>query len=412
MMKTKKYFVPAILALLLAAFLVIAPVAAADSVSNAADWQKYVVDKASEHQDIDVVLTNDIVLGITAGSESSYLTNVKIDGNGHTITLNLADNQVDNVGLLGYVKDGKVSITNLTLKGKIVMQEKAGKNRAAALIGYANGGTYTLDKVNLAGMDVSYGGTVGGLIGYADNGATISMTDCSITLSTIATTSGYFVGGFTGWLKEGTTVSFKNCSMTSSYISGSKVPAGGFIGCLAGSALISDCTITKSEIYSAFGQNGGLVGYLEGKLVVENTKITESTVISTGVPAKNQGASTRAVVTDKNVGVGGFIGEISTETDKDGIAKASLSVTGSEISNSYIYSNRGDMLHEVVGNPETTVPGVTLTDNVVMEISKETNPLLYEGKAEPTSVSTPLPLLGILAGLGVAGLIARKRKSE
>jgi len=414
MMKTKKYLIPAVCCLLLAAFLVIAPVAATDSVSSHADWQKYVVEKAANHEDVDVVLTSDIALNDTAGTESGYLKNVKINGNGHTITLNLTEGIVDNVALLGYIKDGHVEVSDLKLSGTISMKENEGKNRAAALIGYANGGEYILNKVELNGMNISYGGTVGGLIGYAGNEAIVSMNGCNIKNSKIATTNGYFAGGFLGWGADGTTCSFKDCTMETSYVSGSKVPSGGIAGCLAGTNDISGCSISgKSEIYSAYGQTGGLVGYLAGILSVHDTKIADSTIIATGVPAQKQGASTRAVVTNKNIGVGGFIGEMATP-DKDGIPQSSLTATSSSITSCQILSNRGDQLGEVVGNgyPGTTVPGVTLTGNTVKEINQNDNPAYYVGHATPKAVSTPLPLLGILAGLAIAGLIARKRKTE
>jgi len=407
-MKIKKYFLPAVLALALAAFLLVAPVAATDSISSSTDWQTYVLDKAANHEDIDVVLTNDITLNAVAGTESGFLKNVKINGDGHTITLNLTEGSIDNVALLGYVKEGTVEISNLTVSGKITMKDKAGKNRAAALIGYANRADCIFNNVKLENLNLSYGGTVGGFVGYAGNGTTIEAKDCSINKSTIATSAGYFAGGFIGWAPKTSTVTLTNCSITDSHVAASKVPSGGFAGCAAGySFTISGCSISGSEIYGAFGQTGGLVGYLETDLTVQNTTIKDSTVISTGVPALKSGVATRAVVTDKDVGVGGFVGEMVPET-------STLYISDSSISNCKILSNRGDMLGEVVGNglDGETVSGVTLSGNTVMEINEVDNPDYYVGKATPTKVSTPLPLLGILAGLGLAGFIAVRKSRK
>ena len=410
MEKTKigKSLITAVLVFLTVAVIAAAPAAATDTVASSVDWETFVINQSDSHGDVDIVLTADITLNNVIVAEDKYLKNVKINGNGHKITLNMLDTASDNVAFIGCVANGNVEISNLTVEGSVVMKDLAGKNRAAALIAYAKGGTYTFKNITLNDMNIVSGGSVGGFIGYATNDAVISIENCAINRSLIKASANYYCGGYVGWVDNGTTVTITNSSITSSWIRAEKVAAGGFVGCAAGELLtVSGCTITNCEIYGAYGQTGGIVGFLESNLVVDNDTITDTTILSTAVPSLSNG-SYRSAETTKFIGVGGIAGEKNGD-------EYTVTASGTAINSSTIASNR-EIVNYIIGYPSTgTLNGITVSaDTKLMpEISPELNPDIYVGKTVPTVAQTPFPLAGLLAGLGIAGLLfIRKRKTE
>ncbi len=411
MEKTKivKSLITGVLVLLTVAVLAAAPAAAADTVASSVDWENFVIKQGDSHGDVDIILSADITLDNALVAEDKYLKNVKINGNGHKITLKMNETAADNVALIGCVENGNVEISDLTVEGAVVMKDLAGKNRAAAIIAYAKGGNYSFTNVNIEGMKIVSGGSVGGFIGYATKDAVISINSCTVNKSLIKASANYYSGGFIGCVEDGCDITILKSALTNSWVRAEKVAAGGFVGCAAGKLLnVHGCTVADSEIYGAFGQTGGIVGFLNSDLNVDYVGIYNSTILTTAAPALTAGASYRSAETVKFIGVGGLVGEKNGD-------QFTLTATETSIESTTIASNR-EIVNYIVGYPNLgTMNGVSVSaDTKLMpEISAELNPDLYEGKTVPTVVSTPFPLVGILAGLGIAGLLfARKRKTE
>ena len=407
MEKTKigKNFITVVFAFLTVAVLATAPVAATDSVGSAADWEKYVMNHGDSHSDVDIILSEDIVLTNVLCAENKYLKNVKINGNNHKITLNLNDTASDNVALISRVENGTVEITNLTVEGSAVMKHLAGKNRAAGLIAYVKGGNCSFKNVSVNNINIVSGGSVGGFIGYATSGAIIKFETCEVNRSHIKASTNYYAGGFIGWEDNSCIVKIIDSLVLNSDISAEKVTAGGFVGCAAGEDLVvSKCKVSDCEIYSACGQTGGVVGFLESNLEMENVTIINTKILTTAAPPLTNGSYLSAK-TDKFIGVGGLVGEMNGD-------EYTLTATGTTITTSIIASNR-ENVNYIIGCPSTPIlNGVIVSKDTKLEqeITQERNPELYDKKTAPKVAKTPFPLSSLLAGLGIVGLLIRQRK--
>lgn len=176
-----------------------------------------------------------------------------------TITLNIQQSDVSNVGLFGYVKGA--SISYLTTAGSI-----AGGAAVGGLVGYADGVTISNCRNN-ATVTGAY--MIGGLVGFGNNvtitssaneGNITSEKDAAGTPSGLS--KGAYVGGFVGVANGG---SIANC-----YNNGNISASGGnsdFLGGIAGytTAPISYCASLKDKTIEGSNQVGGIVGKASGE---------------------------------------------------------------------------------------------------------------------------------------------------
>lgn len=175
-----------------------------------------------------------------------------------TITLNIQQSGVSNVGLFGYVKGATIS--HLTTAGTIV-----GGAAVGGLVGYADGVTISNCRNN-ATVTGAY--MIGGLVGFGnDVTITSSVNNADITGeynkagTPSGLTKGAYVGGFVGVVNGG---SIANC-----YNNGNISASGDnsdFLGGIAGytTAPISYCASLKDKTIEGSNQVGGIVGKASG----------------------------------------------------------------------------------------------------------------------------------------------------
>lgn len=175
-----------------------------------------------------------------------------------TISLNIQQSGVSNVGLFGYVKGA--SISHLTTAGTIV-----GGAAVGGLVGYADGVTISNCRNN-ATVTGAY--MIGGLVGFGnDVTITSSANEGNITSEENAAgtpsglSKGAYVGGFVGVANGG---SIANC-----YNNGNISASGAnsdFLGGIAGytTAPISYCASLKDKTIEGSNQVGGIVGKASG----------------------------------------------------------------------------------------------------------------------------------------------------
>ena len=175
-----------------------------------------------------------------------------------TITLNIQQSGVSNVGLFGYVKGATIS--HLTTAGTIV-----GGAAVGGLVGYADGVTISNCRNN-ATVTGAY--MIGGFVGFGnDVTITSSVNNADITGeynkagTPSGLTKGAYVGGFVGVVNGG---SIANC-----YNNGNISASGDnsdFLGGIAGytTAPISYCASLKDKTIEGSNQVGGIVGKASG----------------------------------------------------------------------------------------------------------------------------------------------------
>lgn len=175
-----------------------------------------------------------------------------------TITLDIQQSGVSNVGLFGYVKGAAIS--HLTTAGTIV-----GGAAVGGLVGYADGVTISNCRNN-ATVTGAY--MIGGFVGFGNNVTiTSSVNNADITGeynkagTPSGLTKGAYVGGFVGVVNGG---SIANC-----YNNGNISASGDnsdFLGGIAGytTAPISYCASLKDKTIEGSNQVGGIVGKASG----------------------------------------------------------------------------------------------------------------------------------------------------
>ena len=199
-----------------------------------------------------------------------------------TITLNIQQSGVSNVGLFGYVKGATIS--HLTTAGTIV-----GGAAVGGLVGYADGVTISNCRNNASISGKSF---IGGIVGKATN-ATINASHNTNTIQGSSTN----VGGILG----GSDTADNNILITSCYntakISGID-NVGGITGRFAKNGdkdvKISNC-YNLGEVFGTADSIGGIVGFSENGCVVEycynKAKITGSYALGGIVGSIRNGGS-------------------------------------------------------------------------------------------------------------------------
>ena len=185
-------------------------------IRNANDWKEFKnrVQVAGGRYDVNARLYADISTGESISWESSYAYRGVFDGNGHTITFNLADNGQQVNGPFRYV--GNATIKNLRTAGTINTSQRY----------------------------------VSGLIGWTMEGATVNIENCRSSMTLNSTVNGEgLLAGFIGRLSA-SNVNIRNCKFDGSFIGGNTYCNRGYVAWVArGSNLvIENCLFAPTEL--------------------------------------------------------------------------------------------------------------------------------------------------------------------
>ena len=275
------------------------PAAAADAIEiSTADQLLKLMNQDGYTWDADYVLTADISMEDKAvtpiGTATAPFTGT-FDGNGKTIsdyTLALAD--AEYVGFFGHAGTG-AQIKDLTLSGSVT-----GKKYVGGIVGYADGGVTVSGCTNnceVVGTDATKP-QMGGIVGYAYDTAltmTTIITDCKNTgnITSVAADGSYHndVGGIAG-IAWGTVIS--GCENTGVICGANNV------GGIAGRILTAQVekSANSGEVKGA-AMVGGVAGYAHDTSTVSQCQ---------------NSAKVTATLTSGNANVGGVIGATERET--------------------------------------------------------------------------------------------------
>jgi hypothetical protein len=293
-----------------------------------------------------------------------------LDGNGHTISDLVIDRPDTGVGFIGFagdastiknltfsnvgitgqktgtiVKSGAPTIENCSVDGKI-----SGTSTVGGLIGNANGGTSVTDSSVDADITAS-GSTVGGLIGNANATATITGSSTSGTL-----TGGSKLGGLVGDGEFNITNCSSSMDVTGSSDDSSEIGGlTGFVRSNSGASTIEDSHATGAVTGGSY--LGGLVGngkvkvlncYAEGTVTGEQSDSSEigglagqiNSSFNFNMKVKNSHA------TGDVTGAGGYCGGLVGRTE---VPVTSSYATGSVTVNSGSGSETGGLVGYVDG---------------------------------------------------------------
>ena len=203
------------------------PAPAADGITYIGTPEQLAVVTAQEIKDVNVVIVRDLDMNNQAW-EAKNISNVTIDGQGHTIS-NLRSENKGYAGLLGFAVSAKIK--NLTLKDATITATETIVNGKGDQNAYAGGfisacyGSTVVENCVLDGCTVQGINKVGGIVGFnAEDGMTIR--NCTVQNSTIKTDDmqpehGQCGGilGYVGITKNRTTL------ITGNYVINTKVEA-------------------------------------------------------------------------------------------------------------------------------------------------------------------------------------------
>lgn len=212
------------------------------------------------------------------GVANAKLFSGKIDGNGHTIYVDLLNRQYKNtmqaMGLIGY--SGGAEIENLTIDGKVTLKtEQTGETKtssyAGAFVGlaqWANGKATTITNcVNKATVTVNEISNGGGFVGRTLGNLKVTGSENQGDV----TIDGNYAGGIVGYVGKSSTGSAPSLTITETTNKGSITGdngVGGIVGIFVKEAAGGTHKLTKvSNIGTISGndQVGGIVGYITDK---------------------------------------------------------------------------------------------------------------------------------------------------
>jgi hypothetical protein len=325
----------------------------------------------------DYVLVADLDLtNWTPITPSSNPFSGTFDGDGHTITLSgfdsavLADPATEYLGVFAQISEGSVSDLTIDIQTSVMPASTPEYGYVGGLVGYADSGaSFTNIMINGAlavkwNLDFTSWGTgilyVGGLSGYA-GGVTINVAknNAPINAQTATTGSGVRAGGLIGYGSGVILTSLSGSGDVLASGQGHNTSAGGIAGYLENTSTVTDSgsggivqsqaivsgTLTGDNAYMVYA--GGLVGYNGSSSTIQHS-YSVSTVYAQspypyagGLVGYNYGSLG---------GVGGSIiktsyatGDVTASSDGDlpyagGLAGYSSS-TGSKVQDSYARGN-------------------------------------------------------------------------
>lgn len=143
----------------------------------------------------------------TVGTTSSNLYCGVFDGNGKTLTVSITGYKY---APFSYISGA--TIKNLTVQGTI----SGNSSPQAGLVAYSNSGTNTISGCHVAvniNSNVSYGG---GIVAEMKS-STLTLTDCVYSGSIDTGNYGEYIGGLVGWSDSGATLTIDNCLFKGTY---------------------------------------------------------------------------------------------------------------------------------------------------------------------------------------------------
>ena len=146
-------------------------------ISTAADWKAFAQDvaKAGGKYPVDAILMADF----TTDVRITTVWQGTLEGNGHTITLNIDDTRVTMYKSLFDEVEGNATIRNLNIAGTM-RGGSAGGGYLAGLVGYYKhgGGRLTIENCRVSAEIVSAGGYVSGFIANAYRASDVTIRNC------------------------------------------------------------------------------------------------------------------------------------------------------------------------------------------------------------------------------------------
>ena len=241
------------------------------------------------------------ISGRYAGGLIGYISNAAATITNCTNSGNVSANSSNSYtyagGLVSYIEYGPVAtITNCTNSGDVSANANSPTSYtyAGGLIGYARNFTITncTNNANVSASTTGDNAFVGGLVGHADAGSTI--TNC-INSGSVSSTR--FAGGLVGYIYDSTITNCTNSGDVSASTTDYNAYAGGLVGYLSNATVtITNCTNGGNVSASSSSSNyaGGLVGYVDHYSVVTisncaNSGSISSTHITGGLVAEAHG---------------------------------------------------------------------------------------------------------------------------
>lgn len=304
-----------------------------------------VINDITSLQNINSALSNQYVLSTDLDNSNVSFTPIgslasKFTGNfegfGHKISNILINESNQEIGMFGVV-DSSSKIQNLGLIGG----SSTGLQHTGSLVGYLYGNVLN----SFSTTDVTGTESVGGLVGYMKNGATISNSYATgvITNSNSTNTANVYTGGLVGYIEAGGTLlnSYATGNVTgvlqvgglvgisygaidSSYAKGSVIGTtfdSGSVGGLVGELGLGG-TITKTystgSVNGGYASIGGLVGTSSGNIINSySTSPVTGYLYLGGLVGNNSGGSitnsysTGLITAYTSTGIGGLVGRNS-----------------------------------------------------------------------------------------------------
>ena len=239
-------------------------------------------------------------------------------------------------GLVGIADSGS-TISNSYATGSV-----SGNERVGGLIGRADTGS-TISNSYATGS-VSGDSDVGGLVGWASNGSTISNSYATGSVS-----GNSWIGGLVGWASSGSSIS-------NSYATGSvsgKLRVGGLVGITNSGSTISNSYTTGSV--SGNERVGGLVGIADSGSTISNSYTTGSVSGNRRVGGLVGWAPSGSSTRGSSISNSYATGSVSGNSDVGGLV--GITSSGSTISNSYATGAVSGKLRVggLVGNSLSTI---------------------------------------------------------
>ena len=273
--------------------------------------------------------TEAVPITVAIGAENTSRFAGNLDGNGKTVTVNLASSSANAVGAISYLNGG--SVRNLTVKGQVAYTNTTSSDHSTVggVIGTVtiNGALVTVSNChNYATIITTDGCSAGGIVGK--NNGKVIISDCTnhgeIKGQKLAASHG--VGGIIGWINQSGT-EITGCTnygtVSSTGTSGTTGGTGGIVGISAMSnATISSCT--NEGAVSSYRFVGGILGRITASATL--TSVTNKGEISgtrdlggilggsdstTAFDLNITGATNNGAVTGSNNYIGGIIGYVN-----------------------------------------------------------------------------------------------------
>ena len=227
------------------------------SISSTDDWNTFasnVNDGKDSYVGKVVKLNSDIDISTMVGTED-YPFKGTFDGAGHTLNVTLRDNVY---GMAPFHYISGATIQNVKTRGTVTAH-----NHCTGLVGFASGGTNTIQNCHVAVDVYSPRKYVGGILGHGMSSIT-TVTDCLFTGS-LYCDFGACIGVFDAWNDEGTH-SVVNCLAAGSYSETPRIAFrnNGAKNCYSKSGSLEDAAdasaMSNEELLAALGTGWEIVG--------------------------------------------------------------------------------------------------------------------------------------------------------